>query len=99
MNELIEKAKECSTFGILIGSLSIPNLNRMINLIKSLLQSQERKVYTLLLGKITDEKLGNFIEYIDAFVRLNTQDSCDFNGKYGLQGKLDTSLLSALFEI
>ena len=42
---------------------------------------------------------GPFNEYIDAFVRLNTQDSCDFNGKYGLQGKLDTSLLSALFEI
>ena len=75
---LIEKAKECSTFGILIGSLSIPNLNRIIDLIKSLLQSQERKVYTLLLGKITEEKLANFIEYIDAFVLIG----CPFNQGY-----------------
>ena len=78
---LIEKAKECSTFGILIGSLSIPNLNTIIDLIKSLLQSQERKVYTLLLGKITDEKLANFIEYIDAFVLI----ACPFNQGYNLK--------------
>ena len=75
---LIEKAKECTTFGILIGSLSIPNINKIIDLIKSLLQSQDRKVYTLLLGKITDEKLANFIEYIDAFVLIG----CPFNQGY-----------------
>lgn len=88
---LIEKAKECSTFGILIGSLSIPNLNRMINLIKSLLQSQERKVYTLLLGKITDEKLGNFIEYIDAFVLIG----CPFNQGYNSKA-IDRPIMSPL---
>ena len=75
---LIEKTKECNTFGILIGSLSIPNLNRIINLLKSLLESQDKKVYTLLLGKITEEKLANFIEYIDAFILIG----CPFNQGY-----------------
>ena len=88
---LIEKAKECSTFGILIGSLSIPNLNRMIDLTKSLLESQERKVYTLLLGKITDEKLGNFIEYIDAFVLIG----CPFNQGYNSKA-IDKPIMSPL---
>ena len=88
---LIEKAKECSTFGILIGSLSIPNLNKMINLIKSLLQSQERKVYTLLLGKITDEKLCNFIEYIDAFILIG----CPFNPGYDLK-TIDKPIMTPL---
>ena len=88
---LIEKAKECSTFGILIGSLSIPNLNRMIDLIKSLLQSQERKVYTLLLGKITDEKLANFTEYIDAFVLIG----CPFNQGYNSKA-IDKPIMSPL---
>ena len=37
---LIEKAKQCNTFAILIGSLSIPNLNKIIDLIKSLLEFQ-----------------------------------------------------------
>ena len=88
---LIEKAKECSTFGILIGSLSIPNLNRMIDLIKSLLQSQERKVYTLLLGKITDEKLANFTEYIDAFVLIG----CPFNQGYNSKA-IDKPIMNPL---
>ena len=75
---LIEKVKECNTFGILIGSLSIPNLNNIIDLIKSLLEFQEKKVYTLLLGKITEEKLANFTEYIDAFILIG----CPFNPGY-----------------
>ena len=75
---LIEKVKECNTFGILIGSLSYPNLNKIIDLIKSLLEFQEKKVYTLLLGKITEEKLSNFTEYIDAFILIG----CPFNPGY-----------------
>ena len=75
---LIEKAKTCNTFAILIGSLSIPNLNKIIDLIKSLLEFQEKKVYTLLLGKITEEKLANFTEYIDSFILIG----CPFNPGY-----------------
>ena len=78
---LIEKAKECNTFAILIGSLSIPNLNKIIDLLKSLLESREKKVYTLLLGKITEEKLATFTEYIDAFILIGCPFNNGFNSK------------------
>ena len=88
---LIEKAKLCNTFAILIGSLSIPNLNKIIDLIKSLLEYQERKVYTLLLGKITEEKLANFTEYIDAFILIG----CPFNPGYNSKA-IDKSIITPL---
>ena len=88
---LIEKAKECNTFAILIGSLSIPNLNKIIDLIKSLLEYQEKKVYTLLLGKITEEKLANFTEYIDAFILIG----CPFNNGYNSKA-IDKPIITPL---
>ena len=88
---LIEKAKESNTFAILIGSLSIPNLNKIIDLIKSLLEFQEKKVYTLLLGKITEEKLANFTEYIDAFILIG----CPFNNGYNSKA-IDKPIITPL---
>ena len=42
---------------------------------------------------------GPFNEYIDNFVRDNTPDSYDENGKYGKTGKLNKDLLQKLFDI
>jgi len=42
---------------------------------------------------------GPFNEYIDNFIRDNTPDSYDINGKYGQGGKLDRPLLQELFDI
>ncbi len=42
---------------------------------------------------------GPFNEYIDAFIRVHTSDVCDFNGKYGLKGKLNESMLKKFFDI
>lgn len=72
---LIEKAKQAKTFGILIGSLSIHNLSDSILKIKHILQLNNKKCYTFLLGKLTEEKLCNFSEYIDCFVLI----ACPFN--------------------
>ena len=41
---------------------------------------------------------GPFNEYTDNFIRTYTQDSYDKDGKYGLQGQLDTKLLQKLFD-
>lgn len=62
------KAKESETFGILIGNLNIKYLNNILQKIKKLLVKNNKKYYTFLLGKITDEKLSNYVEYIDSFV-------------------------------
>ena len=42
---------------------------------------------------------GPFNEYVDNFIRNNTKDSFDKNGKYGKKGKLNKELLQDLFDI
>lgn len=42
---------------------------------------------------------GPFNEYVDNFIRDNTSDSFDENGKYGLKGNLNKELLQKLFDI
>ena len=42
---------------------------------------------------------GPFNEYVDNFIRQNTPDSFDKNGKYGLKGNLNKKSLQKLFDI
>ncbi len=42
---------------------------------------------------------GPFNEYVDNFIRDNTKDSYDIDGKYGKNGKLDKELLQQLFDL
>ena len=42
---------------------------------------------------------GPFNEYVDNFIRDNTSDSFDENGKYGLKGNLNKELFQKLFDI
>ncbi len=64
------KANESKTFGILVGNLNIPNVNNILLKLKQLLIKKNKKYYTFLLGKITDDKLSNYIEYIDCFILI-----------------------------
>ncbi len=78
---LIEQVKESEVFGIIVGSLSMKNLNPLIQELKTTLKSQNKKYYQLLLGKITDEKLANFVEYIDCFILIACPFSDFYNNK------------------
>ncbi|MBP5534440.1 MAG: anhydro-N-acetylmuramic acid kinase [Alphaproteobacteria bacterium] len=42
---------------------------------------------------------GPFNEFIDNYIRSNTQDSCDLDGKYGKKGNLNKELLQKCFDI
>jgi diphthamide biosynthesis enzyme Dph1/Dph2-like protein len=75
---LIQKAKESEVFGILVGSLSVSGLNDILENLKSTLKSKNKKFYTLLLGKITLDKLSNFVDYIDCFILI----ACPFSNFY-----------------
>lgn len=75
---LIEKVKESEVFGILVGTLSMDKLNNVLNEIKMTLSLNNKKFYTLLLGKITEEKLANFVFYIDCFILI----ACPFSKHY-----------------
>lgn len=65
------KAKECNTFGILVGNLNLNEINYIINTLKVILRRNNKKYYVFLLGKITNEKLSNYIEYIDCFILIS----------------------------
>jgi diphthamide biosynthesis enzyme Dph1/Dph2-like protein len=78
---LIQKAKESEIFGIIVGSLSIGNLNQILDELKKTISKNNKKFYTFLLGKITLEKLSNFVEFIDCFVLL----ACPFSDFYNFK--------------
>ena len=40
---------------------------------------------------------GPFNHFIDTLTRLEKKEACDFDGKYGKQGKINTTLLNILF--
>jgi diphthamide biosynthesis protein 2 len=75
---LIQKAKESEIFGIIVGSLSISGLNQILDELKNTFKKNNKKFYTFLLGKITLEKLANFVDFIDCFVLL----ACPFSDFY-----------------
>jgi diphthamide biosynthesis protein 2 len=75
---LIQKAKESEIFGIIVGSLSISGLNQILDELKKTFKKNNKKFYTFLLGKITLEKLANFVDFIDCFVLL----ACPFSDFY-----------------
>ena len=88
---LINQIKNYETFGILIGNIELKNLKESIYIIKKTLKDNNRKVYTILLGKITDEKLCNFVEFIDCFILF----ACPFNEGYSKK-VLDKPIVSPL---
>jgi diphthamide biosynthesis enzyme Dph1/Dph2-like protein len=75
---LVQKAKESDVLGLIVGSLSLDGLNDILEDLKRTLKSCNKKFYTFLLGKITLEKLSNFVEYIDCFVLI----ACPFSAFY-----------------
>lgn len=53
-------------------------MNSIIEEIKQTLLKLKKKYYTFLLGKITEEKLANFVDYIDCFILI----ACPFSSFY-----------------
>ncbi len=88
---MIEKVKESETFGLIVGSLSLEHLNEIINSVKTTLKQNKKKFYTFLLGKITLEKLSNFVDYIDCFIFIG----CPFNNFYNFK-TLNKPLVNSL---
>ncbi|KAK6626813.1 hypothetical protein RUM44_009290 [Polyplax serrata] len=81
---LVEKIKEASTIGILIGTLGIRNYLDAIKRIKLLVRNNGKRCYKLAVGKPNVAKLANFPE-IDVFVYISCQENTllkDFKGYY-----------------
>ncbi|KAK7508182.1 hypothetical protein BaRGS_00000421 [Batillaria attramentaria] len=64
---MIERAKDASIVGIVVGTLGVAHTQDMISYLKTLLRSAGKKSYTFVVGKLNPAKLGNFME-VDVFV-------------------------------
>ncbi|KAI8103149.1 hypothetical protein M9434_005934 [Picochlorum sp. BPE23] len=64
---LVEKAREASIVGILVGTLGADGYKHSINSIRLAAEKSGKKTYTLLMGKPNPAKLANFPE-IEIFV-------------------------------
>lgn len=61
---LIEKIKDSSTVGIVIGTLGVKNYLKAIERLKKLFLLHQKKYYMISVGKPTVAKLANFPEVI-----------------------------------
>ena len=66
---LIEKAKDASIVGIIIGTLGVAWHKEMLTRMQKVLKTAGKKCYTFLVGKINVPKLANYAE-IDIFVLI-----------------------------
>ena len=66
---LIEKAKDASIVGIIIGTLGVARHKEMLTRMQKVLKTAGKKCYTFLVGKINVPKLANYAE-IDIFVLI-----------------------------
>ncbi|XP_066255722.1 2-(3-amino-3-carboxypropyl)histidine synthase subunit 2 [Euwallacea similis] len=74
---LIEKVKDASTIGIVIGTMAVKNYLKVIERVKKLVEASGKKYYLISVGKPTVAKLANLGE-IDIYVMV----TCAMNKIY-----------------
>lgn len=77
---LIEKAKDASIFGILIGTMSVAKYKDAINHVAKILQKAQRRYYSFLIGKLNCPKLNNFME-VDTYVLVACNENSLIDSK------------------
>ncbi|KAK4704388.1 diphthamide biosynthesis protein 2, partial [Phenoliferia sp. Uapishka_3] len=64
---VVEKAKDADVIGILVGTLGVAAYLPLISHLRKLIASQQKKSYTVAVGKLNPAKLANFME-VECFV-------------------------------
>ncbi|QDZ22484.1 diphthamide synthesis protein [Chloropicon primus] len=67
---LVEKAKDASIVGIVVGTLSIAGYLDALKALRGIIARAGKKSYTFVMGRITPEKLANFPE-VEVFVLIS----------------------------
>jgi diphthamide biosynthesis protein 2 len=81
---MVEKTKDASRIGILVGTLGASRYGTIINQIRDTVKAAGKKVYIFLLGKPNVPKLANFPE-IDVFVLVACPENSLLDSKDFLQ--------------
>ncbi|XP_049849484.1 2-(3-amino-3-carboxypropyl)histidine synthase subunit 2-like isoform X2 [Schistocerca gregaria] len=71
---LVEKAKQASIFGIIVGTLAVENYLEVLQRLKRVIGRAGKKCYIFVVGKLNVPKLANFAE-IDLFVLIACPES------------------------
>ena len=77
---LIEKARDSSIFGILIGTMSVANYVQAIDHVSDMLKKANKRFYSFLIGKLNCPKLNNFME-VDMYVLVACNENSLINSK------------------
>lgn len=77
---LVEKAKDASIVGILVGTLGVAGYLRMIHQMKELITAAGKKAYTLAMGRPNPAKLANFPE-CDVFIYVSCAQTALLDSK------------------
>ena len=65
---LVQKARDASIFGILIGTMAVARYRDALEHVRSVIAARGKKCYSFIVGKINPAKLANFAEI--AFLSL-----------------------------
>ncbi|CAH1773767.1 unnamed protein product, partial [Owenia fusiformis] len=77
---MVEKAKDASIVGIVMGTLGIKDYLQTLDRMKHLCKITGKKTYTFSMGKINVAKLANFLE-IDVFVLISCAENTLLDSK------------------
>ncbi|XP_019227139.1 PREDICTED: diphthamide biosynthesis protein 2 isoform X2 [Nicotiana attenuata] len=77
---LIEKAKDASIIGILVGTLGVAGYLHMIHQMKDLITRAGKKAYTFVMGRPNPAKLANFPE-CDVFIYVSCAQTALLDSK------------------
>lgn len=77
---LVQKAKEAEVVGVLIGTLSAAQRRPMLTAIKALVRRAGRKHYVMVMGKLNEAKLANFLE-VGIYVLLGSAEHSILDSK------------------
>ena len=74
---LVEKARESEVVGIVMGTLAVREFNAIYKLLRGAVARSGKKSYELLVGKLNEPKLKNFM-HIDVFVLVACRENSLF---------------------
>lgn len=77
---LVEKAKDASIVGILVGTLGVAGYLHMIHQMKELITKAGKKAYTFVMGRPNPAKLANFPE-CDVFIYVSCAQTALLDSK------------------
>ncbi|GLU12966.1 hypothetical protein SLE2022_296190 [Rubroshorea leprosula] len=77
---LVEKAKDASIVGILVGTLGVAGYLHMIHQMKELIAAAGKKAYVLVMGRPNPAKLANFPE-CDVFIYVSCAQTALLDSK------------------